>query len=563
MFESDQDAEDPDQMFLCPYDASHSVTASRMKRHLVKCRKNFLISENAICPFNDQHVICAPEMDYHKLVCPDKPERMDDAEGFNEITQFDGEHASPVDHRLGNSSPEETSHSVGREIAMNSTGCESGLDFVGGIGNCVSLVREIDETGFIGDRKATEAQGNERHQNGIREDCVNMEDELVPPMAELESPNGNIAIERQLEQSESDTASSGTNGSIGNDEGFSGEERFDYTKYIPSKDLREDFLKLIKQDKEVQVHDEKHQTISQPYGVEVWPQGYSLVGTQFQASVGFQPPTIQPAYISYSMIPPYTGPYGFSHQLPGPGNFVTGPDQGMTFECSMYPVTRQHQYRSYYRRRNNYNSFSPRLSNHNNYNSRIQQTHSESFLNNSNNPELNKTKEILSLQKTNGSQTHDDFPSARPTLHARNGCHNKNLPPSFSKSARTSHCDEIKQGDVHVQQLVDIGEVHNKSVNGNVDSECGEIFHEAENEMNGQLEDSEKSEYKKQIRKLRKKICEINSLEEKRHCGAKLDCDQLKKLSRKREFEEQLRSLTSCWNEGKMLTTCGFCDLMD
>ena len=61
--------------------------------------------------------------------------------------------------------------------------------------------------------------------------------------------------------------------------------------------------------------------------------------------------------------------------------------------------------------------------------------------------------------------------------------------------------------------------------------------------LHSSKDDLKKSEVEKQIRKIKKKLAEISGLEEK-HCkGAKLDCDQLKKLSRKSEFEDQLQSL--------------------
>ena len=30
---------DPEQYVICPFDASHRITAARFQRHLVKCRK--------------------------------------------------------------------------------------------------------------------------------------------------------------------------------------------------------------------------------------------------------------------------------------------------------------------------------------------------------------------------------------------------------------------------------------------------------------------------------------------------------------------------------------------
>ena len=61
--------------------------------------------------------------------------------------------------------------------------------------------------------------------------------------------------------------------------------------------------------------------------------------------------------------------------------------------------------------------------------------------------------------------------------------------------------------------------------------------------LHSSQDDLKKSEIEKQIRKIKKKLAEISGLEEKYCKGVKLDCDQLKKLSRKSEFEDQLQSL--------------------
>lgn len=102
-------------------------------------------------------------------------------------------------------------------------------------------------------------------------------------------------------------------------------------------------------------------------------------------------------------------------------------------------------------------------------------------------------------------------------------------------SPKLSHNSlEGDEGDSQ-QQFVDISEVTDKVQFGDA-------------KTNGQenyciQNDIKKSENDRQIRKIKKKLAEINGLEEKCRQGANLDCDQLKKLSRKSEFEDQLQSL--------------------
>ena len=536
MSESDQDLEEADQLFVCPYDFSHRLTIARMGHHLIECRENFSISEKAICPFNDKHAIFAPEMDYHKLICPDKP--VENEVRHENGNKHEAEEENPANRLFG-------SFSSGTTFSFSScettaTGCESGLHLVGGIRNCDSFIGETDENGTITFHSDPELAPNgekQQPQNGFNEGCCDMvESDLVLPVVELKSPNHNTSIEKQLEQSESDSVSSGTNSSVGTDESLSEKERFDYTKYIPSKDLREDFLKLIGQPKNGQVHDTKYQILSQPYTIQQWPPGYSFLPAQYHTHNGFQTPAVQPAFISfsstYNMVPavsaqtPYTASYaGFHNQSPGPGGFLQTPAQG--YDYNVYPPARPSYHRPYFKRRNYHNSHSPRYNNHKNYNSHNHENHTQTFLNG----DASFGENSCYLSKFNGMASHHDLSKSHPSC-LKNGFNNPKRPMISPKLSHNSL--EGDEGDSQ-QQFVDISEVTDEVQFGDA-------------KTNGQenyciQNDIKKSENDKQIRKIKKKLAEINGLEEKRRQGANLDCDQLKKLSRKSEFEDQLQSL--------------------
>ncbi|CAE1172059.1 unnamed protein product [Acanthosepion pharaonis] len=62
---------DPEQLEVCPYDASHRVQSRRMVYHLERCRKVF-VGQKKTCPFNGKHRVPAPELNYHMSNCPDK-----------------------------------------------------------------------------------------------------------------------------------------------------------------------------------------------------------------------------------------------------------------------------------------------------------------------------------------------------------------------------------------------------------------------------------------------------------------------------------------------------------
>lgn len=535
MSESDQDVEDLDQLIICPYDSSHRVTAARMGHHLIKCRENFPISEKAICPFNGKHEIFAPEMDYHRSVCPYKPGEPKIQQDISGDIDIDG--GNTKDKLIKSFSSGTTFNFSSCEA--NATGCKSGLDLVGGIRN---FIGEADDTGKIA-FNAPNGE-NQQPQNRLGEDCPDVrENDLVLPIVELKSPNHNKSIEKQLEQSESDTTSSDTNSSTGKDERFCEEERFDYTKYIPSKDLREDFLKLIGQPKNGQVYEAKCQSPSQPFAMQQWPQGYSVLPTLFQTNNGYQTTGIQPTFVSFSntfnVIPPvascpvpYTSSYGFQNQTPGPG-YLQSPGQGLGYEYTGYPAARPSYYRSYYRRRNHYNS---RNNNHKSYNSLNHENNAEAFLNGLNHSEISLGESSCYLNKLNGTKNHDEIATSH-TLCIKNGC-DKEQPLLSSKLNKNSlYFKENSVGDVDKQQqFVGSNEAPDKQLIGDSRGKGLVIYHDSQSDI-------KKSEVEKQVRKIKKKLAEINGLEEKYHKGASLDCDQLKKLSRKSEFEDQLQSL--------------------
>lgn len=544
MSESDQDLEEADQLFVCPYNSTHRLTIAQMGLHLMKCRENASITEKAICPFNDKHAILAPEMDYHKLICLDKPTE-------NETRHVNGskleaEEATPTKRLFGSFSSETTFSFSSCETETTATGCESGLHLVGGIRNCDSFIDGTNENGANTFHSDSELASNEEKQqplNGINGGCCTLrsEDESVL-IEELKSPSRNLSTEKQLEQSKSDSLScEGSNSrSMGSDERLSEEERFDYTKYIPSKDLREDFLKLIGQPRNGQVHDTKHHVSAQPYAIQQWPPGYNFLPAQYHTHNGFQSPTVQPAFISfsnaYNMIPvvpaqaPYTASYGFHNQPPGPGGFLQTSGQ---YDMNGYPAARPSYHRPFFKRRNHYNSYSLRYNNHKNYSTHNLENHTQVPLNGFSQSEANLAENSCYLNKLNGTENHNNTSKSHPTS-LKNGCDYPTQPllsPKFSHSSL-----EMEDTDSQ-QQFVDISEVTAKLPFG------GGKTNGEENYCTLIQRDIRKSESDKQIRKIKKKLAEINGLEEKCRQGANLDCDQLKKLSRKSEFEDQLQLL--------------------
>ncbi|KAK6182710.1 hypothetical protein SNE40_010332 [Patella caerulea] len=64
---------DPEDTVECPYDKSHMVRVKRMQYHLLKCRKNFASTKDYLtCPYNATHDIPRPEFRFHMSTCPDR-----------------------------------------------------------------------------------------------------------------------------------------------------------------------------------------------------------------------------------------------------------------------------------------------------------------------------------------------------------------------------------------------------------------------------------------------------------------------------------------------------------
>ncbi|XP_050404485.2 uncharacterized protein LOC126820502 [Patella vulgata] len=64
---------DPEDTVECPYDKSHMVRVRRMQYHLLKCRKNFASTKDyKTCPYNATHDIPRPEFRFHMSTCPDR-----------------------------------------------------------------------------------------------------------------------------------------------------------------------------------------------------------------------------------------------------------------------------------------------------------------------------------------------------------------------------------------------------------------------------------------------------------------------------------------------------------
>ena len=527
MSENDQDLAESDQC-VCPYDSSHRSSVPEMEDHLIECRGNVAIGEKAICPFNDQHTIFTPEMDYHKVTCPDKPRESD------KRRQNCGKRESDLAALSEKSSvifSAETTFSF-EPFEETATGCESGPRFVGGRRNSDSFDRGTHHNDADDIRRYSDLESNGEKQ--ATESCLDDLVENDPDQAneELMSPSHNTPIEKQLEQLES-RSSSGNNSAVGN------VERFDYAKFIPSKDLRDDFLKLIGQPRNGQVHLKYHGLNQQSFGtIQQWPpNGYSYHPTMYHTHNGYQSPGIQPAYISFTntfnVIPavsPYSGSFGYHSQSPaGPGGFLQTQDH--TYDYNFYPAARPSYHRPYFKRRNHYNSHS-RYHNHESCNSQNHENHTQTKINDLNQSEESVVENGYYPKKPNGIENHNHETSKCHPKWMQNGCDDtKQWLFSKELSNRSSKMDNGRRQ----QQFVYIGEDSEKMQNGDTKS--------IKQENHCVEENAKKNETDKLIRKIKKKLIEISGLEEKFGRGVKLDCDQLKKLSRRAEFEEQLKSL--------------------
>lgn len=475
-----------------------------MGRCMNKCKGEIPIGEKAICPLNAKHESFAEEVDHKESLNPFQSEsckmqrEKGDTDGKTQKNQVFESFSSATSLKC-------------TSCEATETGCESGLEVVGGIRNYNSFASEADESGKNSHNDPEiESNGNDQQpEKRLNEDCLSMSEQTVVSSEEgLNSIDSRKSIEQRSPQSESETFVPETNGCLGNGERIPKEERFDYTKYIPSEDLKEDFLKSIGKPSNGQVYDTKCQFTSYPFALQQWPLEYQFA-PQFQNPNGYQSTGVPQTFLSfsnmYNMIPAvstgqasFTCSYGFHDQTGGPGS-LQSPGQG--YDYCVYPAARPSYYRSLSRRRNFNNSF--RHSNHKNHDSNNYEIHTENLLNNFNQPEIS-LGEGHHLNKVSKKDVH------------------------FEENP-------IEDGDIQ-EHFVDIGEVPAKQ-----ESEVSGGSRSVN--LHSSKDDLKKSEVEKQIRKIKKKLAEISGLEEK-HCkGAKLDCDQLKKLSRKSEFEDQLQSL--------------------
>lgn len=499
MSESGQNLENTHPPSSYPCDSSHSVTAAPVGRCMNKCRGEIPIVEKAICPFNETHQSFAEEVDHKESLYACESESCKIQQGKSDT---DGKTQK---NRVFESFSSATSLKC-KSCEKTETGCESGLEVVGGIRNYNSFASEADESGKIShnDPEIESNGNNQQPRKTLNEDCLSVSEQTVVSSEERLKSTGDMkSIEQRSPQSENATL-----GSLGNGESIPKEERFDYTKYIPSEDLKEDFLKSIGKPSNGQVYDTKCQFASYPFAFQQWPLEYHFP-PQFQNPNGYQSTGVPQTFLSfsnmYNMIPAvstgqasYTCSYGFHDQTGGPGS-LQSPGQG--YDYCVYPAARPSYYRSFYRRRNLNNSF--RHSNHKNNDSNNYEIHTETFLNNFNQPQI----------------------SMEEGHHLRKVCKND---VHFEESS-------IEDGDIQ-EHFVDIGEVPAKQ-ESEVSGGSGSV------NLQSSQDELKKSEIEKQIRKIKKKLAEISGLEEKYHKGANLDCDQLKKLSRKSEFEDQLQSL--------------------
>ncbi|XP_076814649.1 uncharacterized protein LOC143460873 isoform X1 [Clavelina lepadiformis] len=63
---------DSDELFVCPYDPVHRISAKRYVGHITKCKKNHPGADKDVCPFNARHIVPKPELQTHMNTCPDR-----------------------------------------------------------------------------------------------------------------------------------------------------------------------------------------------------------------------------------------------------------------------------------------------------------------------------------------------------------------------------------------------------------------------------------------------------------------------------------------------------------
>lgn len=554
MYDEDQDVDDLDRLLVCPYESSHKVTASRMNHHLVKCRKNYYVTEKTICPFNDEHMIFEQESETHKILCPDRPDNVtDEAQNSDDKRREGNEIVDSVEaeetkaHTNCDSDPQ-------TDKALAETGCINGLK-VGGLKdyNIDSTNEDVQGTVMVlnNDESTVNGETESPQENGANDKKCDLEDvsvNAVSHMAGFEPQDDNIAIEKQLSQSKANLCPSLENGDV-SDTTVNGhvEEHFDYKKYAPTKEEKEEFLKLIKEHKEEQNgFDDKDESCYQGY---IW-QGYTYMSQPYHPNQSYPgmygPGTTFIAYpngtyhaVNNGQYPPH---YAFQ---PGSGpvpQYIPTPMQGYDYNHGYTP--RQH-YRRPYRGRNHYhnnhsyNRYHNGYNKHNHYNGHNYNNGHRNHYNHYNGYYNHDAYSHTDTDSNSSASGHSDAGSTDHNMYNGNGHQSDNERPHH-QPRRSNH---MSKGCVNLERIIHVntdsdGESGPPSINGNMldlSPEPSESF-----EGTGKR----KGEKDKVIRKLRKKLNEIYALENKKNSGVQIDCDQLKKLSRKRELEDELAALT-------------------
>ena len=242
MFEKENDLTGKEMVIECPCDSNHKVCVSGMARHLGECRKNVCVSETAICPFNKNHERNVPELNFHKQTCPDKPDDFEVGDDDNQEPEELGVNGGNTEYRK-----KENGSNFDSNFAsdVESTGCLNRRPDGGGIHNHISDKQKNDEK-----RYETPTQMDELVTKQVHGPC-----EAVAQNAVIDEPHNHSAAtvnERRLSLSESDTASSesetteASNGAESLDQ--TTQVQFDYKKFAPSPEEKEDFLKKISQE---------------------------------------------------------------------------------------------------------------------------------------------------------------------------------------------------------------------------------------------------------------------------------------------------------------------------
>ncbi|XP_001631210.2 dr1-associated corepressor homolog [Nematostella vectensis] len=577
MYEEDQDVDDNERLIQCPYESKHRVKAAGMSDHLVKCREKFLDEgEKTKCPFNPDHLIFAQEMDCHKMLCSDK-------NGFtkncfdDEVKMKESQEEEIVANEATQTEMKPQLNEPSLEADGNSekAGCVSGKK-VGGIEEFYRTVTDEEnqtvstescEDSIPEIKTSGENRGKEGENFGDNSECV------VSHMYGSEPQNHNIPIEKQLPETNSDTESStdetlSTGVSTEGEQFDSQEKSFDYKKYAPSKEERDQFLKLISQHKKetTSQESEKYDSTTQTYPT-AWPpqyyitQPYQGVGIPQYQNMPASYITVTNGYPMMTSVPPQSAyPAAYTFQ---PG-YVQQP--GVNYEYG--PLYTGRPYRPNYRRRNFHNNHSNGRYNsnhygHNNYHNNHFNSHGRHNSYSSHNNHYNGCQ--------NGNGYHSYYYTSSNDSHS----HGETDSNSSGQSDVSLGEEAICNGNTHYstsrrqprnsrrvfppKNPINLVRVDNTTVTVEKIVHVIDTDDESPPSLNGDLSGSDispepleafelmdakkKTEREKLGRKLKKKLCEIQQLEAKKNSGGKLDCDQLKKLSRKRDLEEELASL--------------------